>query len=86
MVSRSWIFSTDPEFREKAGWLLDLYNRQWEDKPAKTGEDELVSALTRRRAFQRGAASIPLSQVSPAVLVASRIDTNAVGLGCTSVL
>ena len=51
---RSWIFPKDPEFAEKAGRLLDLYDRQWEDKPLKTDEfvicaDEKTSIQARRR-------------------------------------
>jgi hypothetical protein len=51
---RSWIFPKDPDFAEKAGRLLDLYNRQWEDKPLKADEfvisaDEKTSIQARRR-------------------------------------
>jgi hypothetical protein len=51
---RSWIFPKDPEFAEKAGRLLDLYSRQWEDKPLKADEfvisaDEKTSIQARRR-------------------------------------
>src|SRR5215472_13357306 len=35
---RSWVFPKDPDFAEKAGRLLDLYSRQWEDKPLKPDE------------------------------------------------
>jgi hypothetical protein len=30
---RSWIFPRDPKFAEKAGRILDLYERRWEGKP-----------------------------------------------------
>ena len=51
---RSWIFPKDPDFAEKAGRLLDLYGRQWDDKPLKTDEfvicaDEKTSIQARRR-------------------------------------
>ena len=51
---RSWIFPKDPDFGQKAGRLLDLYSRQWEDKPLKTDEfvicaDEKTSIQARRR-------------------------------------
>ena len=51
---RSWIFHKDPDFAEKAGQLLDLYSRQWEDKPLKTDEfvisaDEKTSIQAHRR-------------------------------------
>jgi hypothetical protein len=37
---RSWIFPRDPNFAEKAGRILDLYARRWEDKPLL--DDEFV--------------------------------------------
>jgi hypothetical protein len=51
---RSWIFPRDPDFAEKAGRLLDLYARQWQDKPLKDDEfvisaDEKTSIQARRR-------------------------------------
>ena len=51
---RSWIFPKDPDFAEKAGRLLDLYSRQWDDKPLKSDEfvicaDEKTSIQARRR-------------------------------------
>jgi hypothetical protein len=54
LVSPEWIFPKDPDFAEKAGRLLDLYGRQWEDKPLKTDEfvicaDEKTSIQARRR-------------------------------------
>ena len=30
---RSWIFPRDPEFATKAGRILDLYERVWEERP-----------------------------------------------------
>ena len=35
---RSWVFPRDPEFREKAGRVLDLYERRWEGKRLHPGE------------------------------------------------
>jgi hypothetical protein len=51
---RSWIFPKDPDFAEKAGRVLDLYSREWDDKPLKTDEfvicaDEKTSIQARRR-------------------------------------
>jgi len=40
---RSWIFPRDPEFREKAGRILDLYEGFWEGEPLGP-EDYVVSA------------------------------------------
>jgi hypothetical protein len=51
---RSWIFPRDPEFASKAGRILDLYARQWQEKPLKNDEfvisaDEKTSIQARRR-------------------------------------
>lgn len=51
---RSWIFPRDPNFADKAGRLLDLYARQWDEKPLKDDEfvisaDEKTSIQARRR-------------------------------------
>jgi hypothetical protein len=40
---RSWIFPRDPDFKAKAGRVLDLYARQWEGKPL-TDKDFVISA------------------------------------------
>jgi DDE superfamily endonuclease len=40
---RSWIFPRDPDFKAKAGRVLDLYARQWEGKPL-TENDFVISA------------------------------------------
>ena len=51
---RSWIFPRDPNFAAKAGRVLDLYARQWQDRPLKDDEfvisaDEKTSIQARRR-------------------------------------
>jgi hypothetical protein len=51
---RCWIFPRDPEFRAKAGRLLDLYEGQWEGRPLRNDEfvistDEKTSIQARRR-------------------------------------
>jgi len=51
---RSWIFTRDPNFAEKAARLLDLYSREWEGKLLKGDEfvisaDEKTSIQARRR-------------------------------------
>jgi hypothetical protein len=51
---RSWIFPRDPEFEQKAGRILDLYEGLWEGRPLKTGDfvistDEKTSIQARRR-------------------------------------
>jgi len=40
---RSWVFPRDPEFREKAGRVLDLYGRRWEGRRLHPG-DYVISA------------------------------------------
>jgi hypothetical protein len=40
---RSWIFPTDPDFAEKAGRILDLYEGRWEGKLLHPG-DCIISA------------------------------------------
>jgi hypothetical protein len=51
-IGGSWIFPKDPDFAEKAGRLLDLYSRQWEDKPLKT--DEFVISADEKTSIQAG--------------------------------
>jgi hypothetical protein len=51
---RSWIFPRDPDFREKAGRVLDLYEGRWEGKRLHPGDfvicaDEKPSIQARRR-------------------------------------
>lgn len=51
---RSWIFPRDPRFAEKAGRVLDLYERRWEKKPLGPKDfvlsaDEKTSIQARRR-------------------------------------
>lgn len=40
---RSWVFPRDPDFFEKAGRILDLYQGRWRGKPL-TAEDFVISA------------------------------------------
>lgn len=51
---RSWIFPRDPQFEEKAGRVLDLYEGIWEGKPLGSRDcvlstDEKTSIQARRR-------------------------------------
>jgi hypothetical protein len=51
---RCWIFPRDPAFAFKAGRILDLYQRRWENKPLGPGDyvlcaDEKTSIQARRR-------------------------------------
>jgi hypothetical protein len=51
---RSWIFPRDPNFADKAGPILDLYERIWKGAPLGAGDyvisaDEKTSIQARRR-------------------------------------
>jgi len=51
---RTWIFPRDPLFTDKAGRILDLYERIWDGKPLKNDDfvisaDEKTSIQARRR-------------------------------------
>ena len=51
---RSWIFPRDPDFTNKAGRVLDLYEGTWEGQPLRANEyvicaDEKTSIQARRR-------------------------------------
>lgn len=51
---RSWIFPQDPDFRSKAGRVLDLYARRWNGRTLRGDEfvisaDEKTSIQARRR-------------------------------------
>ncbi len=51
---RSWIFPRDPRFAEKAGPVLDLYERRWQDDRLHPGDfvlcaDEKTQIQARRR-------------------------------------
>jgi hypothetical protein len=51
---RSWIFPRDPQFAEKAGRVLDLYERVWNGRKLRPAEfvisaDEKTSIQARRR-------------------------------------
>ncbi len=51
---RSWIWPRDPDFTEKAGRILDLYQGMWEGQPLSTDDyvisaDEKTSIQARKR-------------------------------------
>jgi transposase len=51
---RSWIFPRDPDFADKAGRVLDLYEATWDGHPLRANEyvicaDEKTSIQARRR-------------------------------------
>jgi hypothetical protein len=47
---KSWIFPRDPRFREKAGPVLDLYQRRWENQAL--GQDEYVISTDEKTSIQ----------------------------------
>jgi len=57
---RSWIFPTDPDFAEKAGRILDLYQGRWDGELLHPG-DMIVSADEKPSIQARGriAATLP---------------------------
>ena len=47
---RTWIFPRDPDFVPKAGRILDLYARRWEDHPLRN--DEFVISADEKTSIQ----------------------------------
>lgn len=47
---RSWIFPRDPEFKDKAGHVLDLYEGFWEGKPL--GKNDYVLSADEKTSIQ----------------------------------
>jgi transposase len=47
---RSWIFPRDPKFADKAGRVLDLYDRLWNGQPL--GDDEYVLSADEKSQLQ----------------------------------
>jgi hypothetical protein len=47
---RSWIFPSDPNFADKAGPILDLYQRVWEGAPL--GADDYVTCADEKTSIQ----------------------------------
>lgn len=47
---RTWIFPRDPDFVPKAGRILDLYARRWEDHPLR--DDEFVISADEKTSIQ----------------------------------
>jgi hypothetical protein len=61
---RSWIFPRDPRFAEKAGRVLDLYERRWEGKLLHLATTS--SPPTRRASCRRCWAATTRSRPAPA--------------------
>lgn len=47
---KTWIFPRDPQFREKAGPVLDLYQRRWKNQPL--GPREYVLSTDEKTSIQ----------------------------------
>jgi hypothetical protein len=47
---RSWIFPRDPQFEQKAGRVLDLYQGRWQDRAL--GSDEYVISADEKTSIQ----------------------------------
>lgn len=47
---RTWIFPRDPDFVPKAGRILDLYARRWEERPLR--DDEFVISADEKTSIQ----------------------------------
>ena len=64
---RTWIFPRDPDFVPKAGRILDLYARRWEDHPLRN--DEFVISADEKTSIQariRKPPSLPTRPGHPA--------------------
>lgn len=61
---RSWVFPRDPAFREKAGRVLDLYERRWEGRRLHPGE--YVISADEKTGLQALARRHPLVAPGPA--------------------
>lgn len=59
---RSWLFPRDPRFAERAGPILDLYQRRWNGRPL--GPDDYVISADEKTSIQarhRRHASVPVA-------------------------
>ena len=46
---RSWVFPRDPAFAEKAGRVLDLYERRWQGRWLRPGADRVTGFQEHHR-------------------------------------
>ncbi len=61
---RTWIFPRDPDFAVKAGRILDLYARRWNDRPLEV--DDFVLSLDEKTSIQARLRRHPSSPPGPA--------------------
>ena len=60
---RCWIFPRDPDFAVKAGRILDLYERVWEERPL--SDDEFVLSTDEKTSIQARARCHPTVPPQP---------------------
>jgi DDE superfamily endonuclease len=60
---RCWIFPRDPQFLDKAGRILDLYERVWEGQPLR--DDEFVVSADEKTSIQARARLHPTQPAQP---------------------
>ncbi len=64
---RSWIFPRDPDFAEKAGRILDLYQRVWKGRRLRC--DEYVICADEKTSIQARARKHPTRPAQPGQIV-----------------
>jgi transposase len=60
---RSWLFPRDPRFADRAGPILDLYQRRWEGRPL--GPDDYVISADEKTSIQARARRHVSAPVAP---------------------
>jgi len=60
---RSWIFPRDPDFAQKAGRVLDLYQGEWEGRPL--AKRDFVISADEKTSIQARARTHPTTPPSP---------------------
>jgi hypothetical protein len=77
---RSWIFPRDPNFADKAGPILDLYERVWEG--AELGADDYVISADEKTSIQarrRKQPTLPSAPNRPRHVSSMSISAKALG-------
>jgi hypothetical protein len=78
---RSWIFPRDPDFANKADWILDLYERTWNGKPL---QDEFVISADEKTSIQARRRKHPTLPPQPGL--AGRVEHEYVRCGAWAYL
>jgi len=79
---RCWIFPRDPEFALKAGRILDLYQRRWQEKLLR--DDEFVLSTDEKTSIQARARIHPTLPPQPGVAI--RVEHEYVRCGAWAYL